>query len=651
MGRPFTEELAELEETHKWACALPVGDLADKLRLLFANPLLAVGSGGSLSTATVAATLFRRSACRLSSAITPLELSAMRHALRDTSVLIATAGGSNPDVIGTLRTAAQNDAQQVLAICCKIGSKLAGEVTKFSNVEIEEFNLPSKGDGFLATNSLWASSVLLQRAFAEATQQASKVPNQLPKLVRKSRWDTFVNTLSKRADELWARETLIVLYGESSHPAAVDLESKLSEAALSNVWIANYRHFAHGRHHWLAKRGATSSVVAFVEPSEKELAERTLAEIPSDVPTLRIDLPDNQNALLIALAHVFPITRSAGLARSIDPGRPGVPSFGRRIYRLNAFGKMAESASDLPALETVAIERKSGQPLPILTRKHTLAEWRNAYSRFVDALSGARFHAIVFDYDATLCGASERFSGLKDQVSAELIELLRAGIDIGIATGRGKSVRESLRNCIPKKFWKRISVGYYNGGQIGTLSDDAFPDGTARVTDSLSDVLATLKANKQLQKLSTIEGRLKQITVSASDETSADECWYLANHIIHQLGYSNVQLLRSSHSFDVLPTSVTKIDVVKLFERKELKSSVLAIGDMGNWPGNDYALLSHPYSLSVDQVSPDRDTCWNLASPGVRGVDATIEYLKRLQVNSSCVARLKLKHKQAGARR
>ena len=58
----------------------------------------------------------------------------------------------------------------------------------------------------------------------------------------------------------------------------------------------------------------------------------------------------------------------------------------------------------------------------------------------------------------------------------------------------------------------------------------------------------------------------------------------------------------------------------------------LCIGDKGEWPGNDFELLSSRYSLSVDEVSSDPDTCWNIASLGIKNSDATYEYLRRLQV-------------------
>ncbi len=643
MGRPFAEEIEELENTHKWACEVSVDDLSDSIARMLSRPQLSVGSGGSFTTATVASSLFRDASIHPSFAMTPLTMSSMKNSLRNSSVFIATAGGSNHDVIGAFRTAARSDSRGVLALCARTGTKLATEAAKFSNASVQEFSVPSNGDGFLATNSLWASSVLLVRAFSKASGSKTLIPKNLARLVGRTSWTNFVNEIATCAEPLWSRETVVVLYGQSSHAAAVDLESKLSEAALSNVWIADYRHFAHGRHHWFAKRGDRSSIVAFIEPKEAELARRTLKALPAEIPRLQIVLPDHSSSLLYALAHVFPIVMAAGTARSIDPGRPGVPAFGREIYHLNAFGKMSKRDSDIEGIETAAIERKSGLSLSQVINRRVLDDWRKSYEDYLHSLDAVRFHAVVFDYDGTLCDASERFAGVRAEIADELKRLLAHDIAIGVATGRGRSVRESLRSTIPKKFWKQVLVGYYNGGQVSHLSDDECPDGTVGVIDSFEKVFNDLVGNSRLLVLAKVEGRRKQITISPKPNVEVEECWQLANHLVHASGHSGVQFVRSSHSFDVLPADVTKLSVVEQLQSRNLATQVLSIGDMGCWPGNDYLLLSHSYSLSVDQVSPDRLSCWNLASPGVAGVQATLEYLGRFECGSRGTARLRMR--------
>src|SRR5262249_52806365 len=150
----------------------------------------------------------------------------------------------------------------------------------------------------------------------------------------------------------WTRQTILVLYGPTTHAAAVDLESKFSEAALGAVQLADFRNFAHGRHHWLAKRGEESGVLALVPEDDRELAGSLLALPPKRVPTLEVHVPGRGiHACLAALARVLMLAGQAGEARGIDPGDPGVPAFGRRIYHLRAFGGLDEARHGLPARE------------------------------------------------------------------------------------------------------------------------------------------------------------------------------------------------------------------------------------------------------------------------------------------------------------
>lgn len=647
MGRPFGEELNELEATHHWACTASVDSLADHLQTAMASPLLAVGSGGSFTTAAVAATLCRTATSNLAFAVTPQELSTQRSAIRQASVLIATASGSNPDAIGVLKTASVNDARVVVSLCTKANSKLAIEAAKHSNAFIDEFPIPSQGDGFLAVNSLWASSVLLTRAFQQTSGLKSKISKKLATVAGVSRWNTFIDKVAKDSKDIWQRKTTIVLYGPTSYAAAVDVESKLTEAALQNVALADYRHFAHGRHHWIAKHPDQTSVIAFVEDDERKLADRTLAEIPDSVPVFRVDLTSDALGMLKGLSYAFPLAVAAGAAVGIDPGRPGVPSFGRKIYRLNAYGNLAPKHVQPPTRETIAIERKARCSIQHLERRSTLKGWLSAYQGFIENLQAAKFSAVVLDYDGTLCSSAERRSGLRPEVAGTLQNLLENGMALGIATGRGKSVRESLQSSLPEQFWDQVLVGYYNGGQIAPLSDSAMPDGTPKVAPVLVDVWTELKSDKRLKQIANLEGRLRQITVETRKSQDTEECWELIQHATASRFPGRVKSVRSSHSFDVVPVDVSKVDVMDAI-RKEYKGDILAIGDMGLWPGNDSELLRHKFALSVDDVSSDRNSCWNLSSPGLRGVEATLEYLSRLKISKSGNARLKLPHKLEG---
>ena len=63
----------------------------------------------------------------------------------------------------------------------------------------------------------------------------------------------------------------------------------------------------------------------------------------------------------------------------------------------------------------------------------------------------------------------------------------------------------------------------------------------------------------------------------------------------------------------------------------------LCIGDYGSVEGNDYELLTSKYSLSVDRVSRNAESCWNIAPPGIYGLDATLYYLSHLTVTDGII--------------
>jgi hypothetical protein len=109
--------------------------------------------------------------------------------------------------------------------------------------------------------------------------------------------------------------------------------------------------------------------------------------------------------------------------------------------------------------------------------------------------------------------------------------------------------------------------------------------------------------------------------------------WDLARQIIMMTGTADVTVTRSSHSVDIVAAGVSKLNVLIHVRDLAGSSPLLAIGDRGRWPGNDYELLHGPHALGVDEISVDPATCWNLAQPGQRGPAATFEYLSSLRAH------------------
>ena len=72
MGKPYTQEIARLGETYDWTMRQDVSLLADAFSAIADSPVIAVGSGGSLSAAVFAADLHEESTGCIAKAVTPL---------------------------------------------------------------------------------------------------------------------------------------------------------------------------------------------------------------------------------------------------------------------------------------------------------------------------------------------------------------------------------------------------------------------------------------------------------------------------------------------------------------------------------------------------------------------------------------------------
>ena len=635
LGKPYFSELEQLEETYAFAMDMDIRRLIEAVCGATVYPLLVVGSGGSLTVARLIAALHQQFARMVAKPITPLDLYENNEVLMNAAIWFISAGGRNTDIQAAVRTAIAGEPRHMLIACAKTGSPIATFAGKYNYTDFFEFELPSQRDGFLATNSLLAFSVLFVRAYLNMFGNERKLPPHLPSLMGFDKsWNCSLDRLRERCRPLWDRENLVVLYGNGTEAAAYDLESKFTEAALGSVQISDFRNFAHGRHHWLAKRGASSAVVSLATSKERTLAEKTLGLLPQGIPIVEFDFPCRGfTSSIQAIVTVLHIVGLAGETRGIDPGRPSVPLFGRQIYNLRLTSHIEPHLHCNVNEVTTAERRKLNVTQVPYYDQEQFSIWRQAYQSFLEQFKGMLFSGVVFDYDGTLCDRRKRFSELDAEVAKQLLRLLATGLMIGIATGRGKSVKTVLRKAIPSSYWGRILVGYYNGGDCALLTDDEHPDGTNTACSELTLISDALKADPRLQRLFDLSVRRTQIAVESISWTPVPVLWALANEVVRKHGLPGVTAVTSGHSVDILAPGITKRSLVRKILTNHCLSPdarILCIGDKGLWPGNDFDLLNEPFSLSVDEVSSDPATCWNLAPAGYRGIQATLYYLRHM---------------------
>jgi hypothetical protein len=382
-----------------------------------------------------------------------------------------------------------------------------------------------------------------------------------------------------------------------------------------------------------------TGVLAFVTETDRSLAERTLDLIPSDIPQARIEFGGGQSACtLSSLVAAFRITGWAGFTRGIDPGRPGVPDFGRKLYNLPLprFGRNG-TLGRLSSRQAAAIARKSGMAPDELAAAGELDRWQDALTAFVRRLSEARFAGIVLDYDGTVVDTRHRFEPASPVLIAELVRLVDGGTRIAIATGRGRSVRHDLQKSLPRTLWPQILIGYYNGAEVAMLDDDAAPDGSASPCAALLPLAEALRRQPELAACARQEDRACQITLEATRMLSESRLWDLARQVILMAGTDGVSVTRSSHSVDIVAAGVSKLNIIGRLRQWVGDAPILTIGDRGRWPGNDHDLLREPFALGVDEINVDPETCWNLGEPGQRGPSVTLDYLNALEADGGRV--------------
>lgn len=604
VGRILREEITQLPLTIDAAREVDIRPLAELLlRRATGNPAAFVGSGGAIAAAQLAAQLYSGKGGGVGYVQTPLAF-VTEDLGHSRAGFLFTASGRHPDAAAAIRRLAldaspgavitTNPAPSMIELCRRYG------------VDVINLGNPAGKDGFLATNSLIMMSIAVVRALS-----GDPPPQTFPALLR-------------HPPLLGALDEVLVLFPPSLAAVALDLEARLSETGLAAVQVADYRNFAHGRHHGLVRRSASMTVLALIDEPLRQLAERTLALLPDDVPHLRIEspLPSPWNAVDLFLASIL-LTADAGDAVGLDAGRPRVPAFGRRLYRLTMRSSSAQASIAAPIrskLREIGLRPETGD---------VADEYSVAYKRWRSRMQRAAFTAVVLDYDGTTVSTVGRYELPSEAVQAELRRLLDAGVILGFASGRGDSLQQDLRRWVPKRQWQQIHLGLYNGA-VHVRLDEELPERT--VPDpALAAAQERIAALPIGQALAVADRHYQvQLTPTAGSGLSVSALAQVVGGVLRRPPKLPLEAVASGHSLDILPASSTKVTL--LDHLSELAGGeTLAIGDQGQLGGNDFALLAaQETTLSVDRCSPDPTRCWRLVETA-SGPDALCCLLAALE--------------------
>ena len=308
-----------------------------------------VGSGGSSSACSLLSILHQKRG-QIASAITPLELQHSKNAInKNVNIAFISASGKNSDILFAFDTAIKKEPANVINFCLKKNSPLSNKSSKFSISTTVDFENPAGKDGFLATNSLVAYFTILSRIYENTTQIKEIQPSE-----------EYLSNISNFSKLLHEDFTITVLYAGWGKPVALDIESKFSEAGLGNILLSDYRNFGHGRHNWFDKKKKQSAIIALITNEDEELANKTLELLPKEIPVLKIKSAyKSSNASIDLLVKSFYFVEEIGKLKNIDPGKPGVPDYGSKLYHLK-YSKYYPETKVVSDKSKYAIARKLG---------------------------------------------------------------------------------------------------------------------------------------------------------------------------------------------------------------------------------------------------------------------------------------------------
>lgn len=613
MGRPFLSEMAVLKDTYYEAINVDAEPIKQYIINNIDRPFYIIGSGGSFCICETIALLIE-SIGGIAKAVTPYEIRYSRESLEKVNMVFYSASGGNSDIIGAYNFCKKSQAKRVLIICLKKGSKLVKIAENdCQDINFFEYPLPFGKDGFLAFHSTLFALGILQSVYCDFFD------------VKPYKWTDDIFSINTTYIDY--KSTIMVLGSGWTMPVVKDFESKCTEAALCRVLYSDIRNFAHGRHHWLAKHPDTF-VLVFSDFSTKVLVNKTVELIPSEIGR-QVLFDDDYNGIATTIElylKMCMLVSEIGKNAGIDPGKPGVPDFGSKLYHLkystNKPSKKHSVSNDI--ISRMVIKKKSYtftnelKSLAIVSAK-----------KYIQKLSNSVFNGLVIDYDNTVI----RFNDTSDPTYKKNIlyieKFIKNDVLVCFATGRGKSIKQQLCEMFDESLWRNVYVSYYNGAFTIPLSDELLdcqnnvPQTLIRVDHSIKTIPLFCSIN------STI--RNTQISYESNNEIILDRLYDLITQRIMNGMFNGVKAERSDHSIDVILNFVSKRNSLD-FVQEECKGLVLCIGDAGSEHGNDYELLNSDYSLSVADVSSSLENCWNIASRGLIGPEATLEYFSNIRI-------------------
>ena len=634
----FSEKLDTLLRTAELIAGADIGALANALRLGRDRPAVAIGSGGS----AIAAQYFAR--CRetlfeaVTQVVTPADFVLGNDDLTQSDVWLFSAGADNADSIASVVAARARCAAYIHLVTRNAEGVTARSVAADIGNCVTILPVADPKDGFLATHSLVASvlALLLASDLASADPlgealRAATVGKVRDRLSRSARQAVQVQLANVRSDDV-----LLLIADPQLRAVAELIEISAWEAALCPVQRTDLRNFAHGRHTWLHHRGNRTVILGLVSNDGRDVWGRADALLPEGLRRHVFDFGSaGRLSTAIGIIEALVVVEAIGAATGIDPGKPGVGEFGRRLYEDDGLLSLSRQLGP-------AVRHKRAAAFEHDDVGDDRACVRTAWLARRNALAQAKVGAIIFDYDGTIISNDERFGHPRSAIVDELIRLDALGVRMAIATGRGGSGGKALRDVLPEAMHGRVLIGYYNGAYVQPLDVDIDVERPATDSD-LAQSFAWLESHPQLFS-GVFGGRFSDVQISIKLDNLADRLAFPAALAdCPPIASGAVRFKRSGHSVDFFAADTSKLSVVdRVRQALPDDAAILCVGDSGGPDGNDNELLSHVHGISVGTVCDRHDGCWTLFGKSLTGPEALLRLLQAVKRDGDGCVRIEM---------
>jgi hypothetical protein len=507
--RSYFEEVIEIENTWNTLFTSEFINLPFELTWL-KGTAFCVGSGGTVALAKMWQLLHEDHHLGMAKVITPYDFS--QSSIFPDLVVIFSASGKNHDILNAFRLSKENNCKVLIFTTTKNSSLTRLAKTHSNNTYVIYPMRPTPKDGFLAVNSVIAISGLIvsleQKLFGTNYESAISPVTQAIQDHKKE----FINLRDG---------TFQIISSDWGYPAGLDFEARLAESGVGNCFLTDPRNFGHGRFIWLEKKKSSTTVVFFYSKFNRSFIMRYAKLLPDNIPSLFIEAPFN-NILgsIYCIVRSILIVQELALKQKVNPGKPDVPGWGRKIHSIKYDRTKTSYLSS---------------PYPALSEP---------------------FNSIVMDLDGTIVNTLDRFDPIKNEIILEVERLLSEGVRIGIATGRGDSALMLLRRQISEKFHRLILLGLYNGTVLMRLNEPLPVSGHLwAIRDNIINYLSENHADLIDLKVSST-----QISIRNIDKFQSIS---IMSEIYKQLGQHSkfVKFQESGHSLDILPHWASKLEV------------------------------------------------------------------------------------------